>query len=1470
MLAVRPNVRRWAALLLPLVLVATAVLAPAAQSSSTTPAGQAARVAAAPYVPDYTQPPFNGRPISAGLGPTYGETWCASAVAGSSIANQQGAPLALIPYEAIGCTLEQFQDEAEDAGVPQRMTYSIIGQSDAGRDQYGVVVNALETPEQIERYENWVAYREVALTDPLAAEALVASYGDNVKIPIFVENAIHGDEEEGVDAMMQTLRDLVTLPRGTHPAIDNFLDHAILITIPWMNPDGRALGTRANANGYDMNRDLLVQSQPEVRNNIALQVEWLAPVMLATHGYVNPTLIDGLTKPHNPGLEYDVFAYWNQRRLDANQQALARIGQGITRPVNGPLPVTVDRINYITTATWSGGTATITTAVAHGITAGASVSITGVANSGYNGTFTVATPTTNTLTYAIADPGGSSTGGQAGTTSTTTLSRGFCASSASPASHVCGTGTIAAAPGGLTQSGNTVTVATTAAITTAPVKVADTVVIVGAGDPGYNGGPFRVTSVNSPTSFTFEHTTSGLPASGGGSVQVQTGPNQAEGWDDLGPFYTQTYGAFFGVDGSTLEMCSTCPAPFTGRLGGKTAQYVGFWSSAEFWIANREGMLADQVKIFVRGMTDAARPNCCEDPLVASYGFTEAEHDWMEEYPEAYILPVGDGAQRSDAEANRMAQWLLDNGITLKRLTSDYEWSSVTYRAGSYVVTLDQPMRGLAFTALDAGIDYSQRISQLYAPPGAWSHGLMWGADTVEVPDGAAFSPDTEIITSVDELSGGVAEGEADWYSVTIKGVREQQAIYDLLRDGHFGEIAEAAFVSTSGGPMPAGTLIFGNDPVTVAALEAAGQAAGIVFERNVGVTKPATTKLSEAPRVAILGNAGGSGVVANSDTSTSLKRIFGPEAELVSLVAGPNSIQNAVTDPLLDFDVIYNTGQAYPSATNATARTRLNAFFARGGGYITANVNASLNFLTGSVPALVTGPFTQVNAGGGGGTAIWSNVGGSASPLTGAYPSTDYFYLPSSVSYFNAIPATAVVDGRYLPDMVDADLHGPSAGWVAGLWRNRTTAAAIATNNAPVLIHGNTLALNPANGDAPSRYAALGTAPFSRSDFERIWSWVVQSALWGDLTDEALLSQAITFAAIPGTQYTESVSINPTTSSGLTVQLAASGPCTLSSTTAPASVTINGSATCTITASHPGNANYAAATSVQQVVPFLREDAVATYSGDTLAFTAPGANSVSVNLAAIIQDSSLIASFSDTTPGNLTNATVTFKEGSTVLCGPVAVALIAAPTTTGSGSCSAVLALGAHTITVLVDGYYVGTTTAVVEVISPDGSYVAGAGHSDLGTSAGTYAGTAGSRMHFGFHVKYTPNLKKLTGHSAVVFRIGGSTYEIRSTSIDSLGMSLRTPGGAPCAGPPSSTCLAISDFRAKARLSDITNPSSPVTIANNLTVRVTLTDRGTPGTADSIGVTLTNGATLIFSSSWDGAKTVERLLTGGNLTVH
>ncbi|MGH2635618.1 MAG: M14 family zinc carboxypeptidase [Actinomycetota bacterium] len=849
-------------------------------------------------------PPWDGNPISPGLGPTYGETWCADAAPGSSIANQQGDPLALIPYEAIACTLDQFNAEAAAAGIPNRMSYSVIGQSSRGHNLYGVVVNALETPQQQRDSERWFTLRSIMTEDPAKGQNLLKQWGSNVKVPIFVEANIHGGEEEGTDAMMQVISDLVTLPYGTNAAVDSLLDHAILIVIPVENPDGRIAGTRANGNGFDMNRDLLVQSQSEIRANIAFQLQWLAPVGLFMHGYVNPTLIDGLTKPHNPGLEYDLFLKWNQPRLDANEAALADVGMGITRPVNE----------------WN----------------------------------------------ADAEE--------------------------------------------------------------APPPV---------------------------------------------------GPAYAEGWDDWGPFYTQTYAAFFGVDGSTLEMCNNIDVDpgCNGRFGSKRAQYVGFYSSAGFWLDNRNEILTDQLEIFRRGVEGAARPNCCDSPDILSRGFTEDQHNWMVPYMQAFVIPFNGGGQRSDGEANRLVQWLLDNGILVESLVRPASFGGTTFPRDSYVVWMDQALRGLALTALDEGQDISDRISQLYAPPGAWSHGQLWGADVVEIPSDAPFAARTRAVTEPKPLTGGIQGGNSSWYSLTLRGVSEVRAVLDLLRDGIDGEVAEESFTNSSGF-SPAGTVIFPADAATAAALAEAGASAGVVFERNRGA-EPATSELDEAPRVAILVN---SSAPAINDTYFSLRRIFGNDADFVSVVDGTNSLQNAVDDPLANYDVIYNAGQNYPSSTNETAQARLQAFFARGGGYIGTSQSANnFAFLTGA--GLVTSPLTQTSDSAGGGIARWSNAGLSG-PVTGGYSAQDFLYLPSNVTYFSAVPTGGVVDGTYLPDTTSM--------FVAGLWLDRDPAAA----GAPMAVHGDTT--------VASRYVALAANPFSRGDAEREWLLMGQAALWSNLTDEA------------------------------------------------------------------------------------------------------------------------------------------------------------------------------------------------------------------------------------------------------------------------------------------------------------------------------------------------------------------------------
>ena len=115
----------------------------------------------------------------------------------------------------------------------------------------------------------------------------------------------------------------------------------------------------------------------------------------------------------------------------------------------------------------------------------------------------------------------------------------------------------------------------------------------------------------------------------------------------------------------------------------------------------------------------------------------------MHEFPTAYVIPIGAG-QRSNAEANRLVEWLLFNGIEVRELRCDAVVLGQNVEKGSYVVDMTQAHRGLAETALGIGVDVSSRIGILYAPPAAWSHGYLWGADILQVPNGVPFTAEDD------------------------------------------------------------------------------------------------------------------------------------------------------------------------------------------------------------------------------------------------------------------------------------------------------------------------------------------------------------------------------------------------------------------------------------------------------------------------------------------------------------------------------------------------------------------------------------------------------------------------------------------------------------------------------------------------------------------------------------------------------
>jgi hypothetical protein len=70
-----------------------------------------------------------------------------------------------------------------------------------------------------------------------------------------------------------------------------------------------------------------------------------------------------------------------------------------------------DRIIKVSTASWAGGTVTLTTVAAHNLSTGQSVTISQVNPSGYNGVFTITFVNATTFTYTAANPGAYVSGG---------------------------------------------------------------------------------------------------------------------------------------------------------------------------------------------------------------------------------------------------------------------------------------------------------------------------------------------------------------------------------------------------------------------------------------------------------------------------------------------------------------------------------------------------------------------------------------------------------------------------------------------------------------------------------------------------------------------------------------------------------------------------------------------------------------------------------------------------------------------------------------------------------------------------------------------------------------------------------------------------------------------------------------------------------------------------------------------------
>jgi hypothetical protein len=215
-------------------------------------------------------------------------------------------------------------------------------------------------------------------------------------------------------------------------------------------------------------------------------------------------------------------------------------------------------------------------------------------------------------------------------------------------------------------------------------------------------------------------------------------------------------------------------------------------------------------------------------------------------------------------------------------------------------------------------------------------------------------------------------------------------------------------------------------------------------------------------------------------------------------------------------------------------------------------------------------------------------------------------------------------------------------------------------------------------------------------------------------------------------------------------------------------------------------------------------EDADVAYIGETL-------TSGGTVLRATIADRA------DGAPGDLAHATVTFKEGATTLCGPLAGA-------SGVVSCKVSLPPGSHTITAVAGDYYTGSAAETVRVNKPDDTHLVAVSDLRVAASTGAYKADVGTPLAFALEAQFKKTTPK--GLTEVAYLSGGKVFRISADTFESL------------AGDGSRVT-----YRAQADLWDHSRLLRPVKVADDATLHVTVSK------AKMIAISLWDGDKLLFS---------------------
>ncbi|SDT48587.1 M14 family zinc carboxypeptidase [Actinoplanes derwentensis] len=504
-------------------------------------------------------------------------------------------------------------------------------------------------------------------------------------------------------------------------------------------------------------------------------------------------------------------------------------------------------------------------------------------------------------------------------------------------------------------------------------------------------------------------------------------------WDDWPPIFTPMYAIYQGAVGHTVEIplsvngsnYDNLPVAELQRRSRINTDVAAATIEATLTYAdtNKASLLAGQIEQFRRGWAGEPSP-VIPDGFVDGFG---PEDRYTATFPRAYVIPAGTPA------AARLVDHLIAHDVRVKRAVSGFSVNGRRYGAGTYLVDMHQPKRGLANVLLEAGRDISALVPQMYDISG-WSHGLLWGA-TVDTSRTAFPRVVTKPVTKA-AATGSVDAPRGRDLSLSLRDGNDLRAVNELLTLGIKLRRTDASTVV-----VPAEAR---SEAVTIA------ETTGVRF---TAAPRNAKGDVFDQPVIA---------AAVSADELFALKEM-GFAVRTVSTAVLNSGFDLSTADTL-----IVSSGLSYP-ALNATAKASVDAFLARGGGVLTrGNTGAAFNTSAKILPSATA----VAGRGDANGVVNVQNTGPivGAGSLPHSFVYSPLWFTGTGFTVEQRYGTTPLVAGHWLPTA--AGTNGP------------TQAA-----GQPAVISGTTAG----GGNA----VLFGTEPLFRTHPKGLYAQYARALLW-------------------------------------------------------------------------------------------------------------------------------------------------------------------------------------------------------------------------------------------------------------------------------------------------------------------------------------------------------------------------------------